>query len=79
MPEDEVVWFNRSAPGILEFGKWRECAIGFIHGFLLSLEIVGENAGYPASMDQTNTHFLPLTLLGNGNFIPIAISFTSYY
>jgi hypothetical protein len=40
VPEDEVVWFNRAASGILEFGKWREYAIGFIHGFLLSLEIV---------------------------------------
>jgi hypothetical protein len=23
VPEDEMVWFNRAAPGILEFGKWR--------------------------------------------------------
>jgi hypothetical protein len=61
VPEDKVVWFNRAAPGILEFGKWRECAIGFIHGFLLSLEIVRKR-GLSCVMDHYNKPSLTLTV-----------------
>jgi hypothetical protein len=61
VPEDEMVWFYWAAPGILEFGKWRECAIGFIHGFLLSLGIVRKR-GLSSVMDHYNKPSLTLTV-----------------
>jgi len=66
VPEDEMVWFNRAAPGMLEFGKWRKYAIGFIHGVLLSLGIVRKR-GLSCVMDHYSKP--PLTLTVSFKFI----------
>ena len=62
MPEDEVVGFDRTTAGLLEFWEGCEFVVGFGHELLLSW-LSHEDTGFPAYQHKHTHHVLPLTLL----------------